>query len=368
MKVGILTGGGDCQGLNAAIRGAALSLMNEYGAEVVAIEEGFLGLIERRTRSLDSHDVIDILDKGGTVIGTVNRASPFNFEGKDVSQEVANYYKELGLDCIISMGGDGSMTLCYEMSKLGMNFVGVPKTIDNDIAQTDRTFGFDTAVNIAVDAIDRLRTTAQSHKRVMIVETMGRYAGWIALHAGVAGGADVILLPEFPYQLDEIEKKIESCHAKQDYAIVVIAEGAKEVDGELSISKTIEGSPDAIRLGGVGHLLQSQLEARIDAEVRTTVLGHVQRGGSPSAYDRLIATNVGSYAASLVAQKRYGRIVTIHNSKLSSVPLESVAHKVRTVDKESMTLVSALATGVCFGVPGMRASLNSLNDDKVKMG
>ncbi|MFL0808846.1 MAG: ATP-dependent 6-phosphofructokinase [Agarilytica sp.] len=368
MKVGILTGGGDCQGLNAAIRGAALSLMNEYHADVIAIEEGFLGLIERRTRALNCHDVIDILDKGGTVIGTVNRASPFNYQGKDVSQAVADYYKELGLDCIISMGGDGSMTLCYEMSKLGMNFVGVPKTIDNDIAQTDRTFGFDTAVDIAVEAIDRLRTTAQSHKRVMIVETMGRYAGWIALHAGVAGGADVILLPEFPYQLDEIEKKIEACHAKQAYAIVVIAEGAKPLDGELSVSKTIEGSPDAIRLGGVGHLLQNQLEARIDAEIRTTVLGHVQRGGTPSSYDRLIATNVGCYAASLVAKKQYGRLVTIHDNHLSSVPLEAVAHKVKTVTKDSMSLVSALATGVCFGDANLKASLDSLADNCVKMG
>ncbi len=245
------------------------------------------------------------------------------------------------------------MTLCYEMSKLGMNFIGVPKTIDNDIAQTDRTFGFDTAVNVAAEAIDRLRTTAQSHKRVMIIETMGRYAGWIALHAGVAGGADVILLPEFPYDTDEIVRKIEERSAAKAYTIVVVAEGAKPMDGELSVEKTIEGSPDPIRLGGIGNYLQSQLESKIDAEVRTTVLGHVQRGGSPSAYDRLIATNVGSYAALLAAKQRYGRLVTIRDNHMSSVALESVAHKIRTVPENNMPLISALAMGVSFGCPSL---------------
>ncbi len=368
MKIGILTGGGDCQGLNAAIRGATLSLMHNFDAEVCAIEEGFLGLIEKRTHILSKKDVDTIFDKGGTMIGTCNRASPFNYQGKDVSQSVADYYQELGLDCIIAMGGDGSMTLCYEMSKLGMNFIGVPKTIDNDIAQTDRTFGFDTAVNVAAEAIDRLRTTAQSHKRVMIVETMGRYAGWIALHAGVAGGADVILLPEFPYDISEVVRKIEERSASKAYTIVVVAEGAKPMDGELSVEKTVEDSPDPIRLGGIGNFLQNQLETKIDAEVRTTVLGHVQRGGSPSAYDRLIATNVGSYAALLAAKKRYGRIVTIHDNHMSSVALESVAHKIRTVRENNMTLISALAMGVSFGSPSLETPLEILNDDEVTMG
>ncbi|MFL0799940.1 MAG: ATP-dependent 6-phosphofructokinase [Agarilytica sp.] len=368
MKIGILTGGGDCQGLNAAIRSATLSLIHNFGAEVHAIEEGFLGLIDKRTHLLTESDVDTIFDKGGTMIGTCNRASPFNYKGEDVSQIVADYYRELGLDCIIAMGGDGSMTLCYEMSKLGMNFIGVPKTIDNDIAQTDRTFGFDTAVNVAAEAIDRLRTTAQSHKRVMIIETMGRYAGWIALHAGVAGGADLILLPEFPYDTDEIVRKIEERSAAKAYTIVVVAEGAKPMDGELSVEKTIEGSPDPIRLGGIGNYLQSQLESKIDAEVRTTVLGHVQRGGSPSAYDRLIATNVGSYAALLAAKQRYGRLVTIHDNHMSSVALESVAHKIRTVPENNMTLISALAMGVSFGCPSLAIQPDDLNDGDVTMG
>ncbi len=368
MKIGILTGGGDCQGLNAAIRGATLSLIHNFEAEVCAIEEGFLGLIERRTRMLTKDDVESIFDKGGTMIGTCNRVSPLNYDGNDVSQSVAGYYRELGLDCIIAMGGDGSMSLCYEMSKLGMNFIGVPKTIDNDIAQTDRTFGFDTAVNIAAEAIDRLRTTAQSHKRVMIIETMGRYAGWIALHAGVAGGADIILLPEFPYEIDEIVQKIEARASAKAYTIILIAEGAKPAGGALSIEKTIKGSPDPVRLGGAGNVLQKQLGNKIDAEVRTTVIGHVQRGGTPSAYDRLIATNVGCYAALLASKKRYGRIVTIHDNHMSSVALEAVAHKIRSVPKNNMTLISALAMGISFGCPTLDIPLNTLNDGDVTMG
>ncbi len=368
MKVGILTGGGDCQGLNAAIRGAAKSLMHEYDAEIVAIEEGFIGLIEQRTRTLSLRDVSGILGKGGTFIGTCNRASPFNYKGRDVSREVADYYHALGLDCIISMGGDGSMTLCYEMSKLGMNFVGVPKTIDNDIAETDRTFGFDTAVNVAAEAIDRLHTTAQSHRRVMILETMGRYAGWIALHAGVAGGADVILIPEFPYHLEEVVDTIQKRAKAQAFTIIVIAEGAKPVGGDHSVSKTLQDSPDPIRLGGIGHFLQNQLEGRVDSEVRTTVLGHLQRGGTPSAYDRLLATNVGCYAASLVASERYGRLVTVRNNHLSSVPLEAVANHVRGVPRDDMTLVSAIAMGVCLGDPELKIPLRGLRDDTLLMG
>lgn len=369
MKIGILTGGGDCQGLNAAIRAAALSLMHEYQAEVIAIEDGFQGLIEKKTRPLSLADVNGILDQGGTVIGTSNRASPFNYNGTDHSQTVANYYRELGLDAIIAMGGDGSMTLCYEMSKLGINFVGVPKTIDNDIAETDRTFGFDTAVNVAAEAIDRLRTTAQSHKRVMILETMGRYAGWIALHAGVAGGADVILLPEYPYAIETIADKVEQRCAEGTHTIIVVAEGALPKGGNQSISKTMDAnSPDPIRLGGVGQYLESQLEPLVNAEVRTTVLGHIQRGGSPSAYDRLIATNVGTYAASLVASKQYGRLVTIRDNHMSSVPLENVAHMVRTIPRDNMTLTSALAMGVCFGDPTLKVELTQLSDMHLSMG
>ncbi len=368
MKIGILTGGGDCQGLNAAIRGAAMSLIQQYNADVIAIEDGFLGLIEQRTHALQLTDVAGIFDKGGTVIGTCNRASPFSYKGEDHSQAVADYYHALGLDCIISMGGDGSMTLCHEMSKHGLNFIGVPKTIDNDIVGTDRTFGFDTAVGVAVEAIDRLRTTAQSHNRVMILETMGRNAGWIALHAGVAGGADVILLPEFPYHLDNIVDKIQQRAKEQAYTIVVIAEGAKPHNGEQRINKTVSDSPEPSRLGGIGHSLQEQLEAQVDMEVRTTVLGHLQRGGSPSAYDRLLATNVGAFAAGLAASQRYGRLVTVRDNRMSSIPLADVAHQTRVVDRNNMSLISALAMNTCFGDPSLSQPLESLEDDRITMG
>lgn len=369
MRVGILTGGGDCPGLNAAIRGAAKALINEYDAEIIGIEEGFLGLIERRTVPLSYKDVSGILHKGGTIIGTTNRASPFDYKGKDVSQQVADYYRELGLDCIISMGGDGSMTICYEMSKLGMQFVGVPKTIDNDLVSTERTFGFDTAVNVATDAIDRLQTTGQSHKRVMILETMGRYAGWIALYSGVASGADIILLPEFPYHLDEVIRAIEQRAKKQKFSIIVVAEGARPVDGETIMKRSaVEGSPDPIRLGGIGMYLQKQLEQRIESEVRTTILGHIQRGGTTSPYDRIFATNVGCYAASLVACKQYGRMVTVQRGLMSSVPLEEVAHHVRGVPRNNMSLISALNMGVNFGDPSLKIPLETLRDGEIQMG
>lgn len=367
MRVGILTGGGDCSGLNAAVRGVAKSLMHQYGAEVIGIEEGFLGMIEKRTRPLSLEDIDGILDKGGTLLGTSNRANPFDFGGKDVSDQVAEYYNELGLDCIVSMGGDGSMTLCYEMSKKGMNFVGVPKTIDNDLTGTDRTFGFDTAVNIAAESIDRLQTTGKSHKRVMILETMGRYAGWIALHAGVAGAADMILIPEFPYDLDEVVRVIEENEKKKSYTVIVIAEGATQKGGNMVTDKVGVDAPDPIRLGGVGRFLQTQLEERIDQEVRTTILGHIQRGGTPSPFDRIFATNVGAYAASLVASKRYGRMVTVSDNHLSSVLLEEVAHNTRTVPKDDMSLVGAVSMGVSFGDPNLKVSLSDLKDGDVKM-
>ncbi len=370
MRVGILTGGGDCPGLNAALRGATKALIHEYNAEVIGIEEGFLGLIERRVKPLSYSMVTEILDQGGTILGTSNRANPFDWKGENVAQKVADYYRELGLDCIVSMGGDGSMTMCYEMSKYGMNFVGVPKTIDNDLASTDRTFGFSTAVGVATEAIDRLQTTGRAHKRVMVLETMGRYAGWIALYAGVAGGADLILIPEFPYDLDEVISAIKKRHAQRSFCVVVVAEGARPLDGEAIVSRAkVEGAPDPIRLGGIGMYLQKQLEdAKIESEVRTTILGHIQRGGTPSAYDRIFATNVGVYAASLVAAKKYGRMVTVQRGYMNSCLLEEVAHNVKHVPDNNMTLISALNMGISFGVPSLKIPLDSLEDDKINMG
>ncbi|WP_199271670.1 6-phosphofructokinase [Paraglaciecola sp. L3A3] len=366
MKIGVLTGGGDCSGLNAAIRAITKSLIHEFGAEVIGIEKGILGLLENKTKPLNLASVSGLIDKGGTLLKTCNNVSPFNYHGNDCSQLVVDNYKALQLDGIIVMGGDGTMSMCHELSQLGLNFVGVPKTIDNDLVNTDRTFGFETAVGVVVDAIDRLKTTSYSHNRIMIIETMGRYAGWIALHAGLAGAADVILLPEYPYELDTVISAIESRAAHESPSIIVIAEGAIAKGGDYIVSKTVENSPDAIRLGGVGHHLQQELEKHISLEVRTTVLGHIQRGGTTSAFDRIFSTNVGCYAASLVAQGRYGRMVTVQNGKLSSIPLESVANKTRTVQKDDMTLISALSLGICFGDKNLQASLTTINDEKMK--
>ncbi|MFT4748179.1 MAG: phosphofructokinase-like protein [Congregibacter sp.] len=363
LRIGVLTGGGDCPGLNAAIRAVSKSLMINCSAEIIGIHDGFLGLIEQRIKTLDYSDCSGILSLGGTILGTNNSASPFNFKGKDVSNEVMDYYFSLGLDGLVVIGGDGTLSLAYQLSKLGMNIVGIPKTIDNDLMGTDRTFGFDTAIGIVTDALDRLRTTGQSHQRVMILETMGRYAGWIALHAGIAGGADVILLPEFAYDIDQVAKACKSRMGEQHYSIVVVAEGAKKAGGELTVRETDEFGVEPIRLGGVANVLKMQLEQKIDAEIRATTLGHIQRGGSPSAYDRIFATNLGCYAASLVANKHFGTVVVLKDNKLCSTSLKNVADKSRLVTTETPALASALSMGICFGNANLTPGLHSFKHE-----
>ncbi|WP_297820111.1 ATP-dependent 6-phosphofructokinase [uncultured Paraglaciecola sp.] len=363
LRIGVLNGGGDCPGLNAAIRAVSKSLMINCSAEIIGIYDGFLGLIEQRIKPLDYADCSGILSQGGTILGTNNTASPFNFKGKDVSSEVMDYYLNLGLDGLVVIGGDGTLSIAYELSKLGMNIVGIPKTIDNDLMGTDRTFGFDTAIGIVTDALDRLRTTGQSHKRVMILETMGRYAGWIALHAGIAGGADVIIIPEFAYDIDEVAKACKSRMGEQHYSIIVVAEGAKQVGGQLTVRETNEFGVEPIRLGGVANVLKMQLEQKIDAEIRATILGHIQRGGSPSAYDRVFATNLGCYAASLVANKHFGTVVVLKNNQLCSTSLKNVADKSRLVKRETPALATALSMGICFGNAELITGLYSLKHD-----
>ena len=362
MRIGLLTGGGDCPGLNAVIRAVTKSLILQHNAEVIGFEEGFLGLIEQKSRPLTYSDVSGILTAGGTILGTHNRANPFQYfrrGGADVSPQVLRYTRSLGLNGIIAIGGDGTMAISSRLSDMGVNIVGIPKTIDNDLAGTDRTFGFDTAVSIVTEAIDRLHTTAQSHQRVMIVETMGRYAGWIALHAGVAGGADVILIPEFEYELDTVVKVCRDREAfGRSFTIIVVAEGAKPVDGQYTVDRRIEKSPDPIRLGGVGRVLQMELESQIKSEVRTTILGHVQRGGTPSAFDRNLATSLGSYAAEMVAEGQYGRMASVRDSRLTSVPLSDVAGKTRTVPRESPLVHAALSVGTSFGRADLDLSFN----------
>ena len=354
LRVGVLTGGGDCPGLNAVIRAVTKSLILQHHAEVIGIEDGYLGLIERRIRFLTYRDTSGILTRGGTILGSSNIANPFSYYKRghaDVSEEVVAYAQTIGMDALVVIGGDGTMSIANRLANQGMHVVGVPKTIDNDLMETERTFGFDTAVSIVTEAIDRLHTTAQSHDRVMIVETMGRYAGWIALYAGIAGGADVILIPEIEYDVRDVA---DVCRRRerggQHFTIVVIAEGARPQDGDVTVGQVVKHSPDPVRLGGVGKVLESTLSRLVQSEVRTTILGHMQRGGTPTAYDRDLATVFGAYAASLVADGQFGRMVAMQNNRLTSVPFEAVADKTRTVPLDHPMIATAHAVGTSFGV------------------
>jgi len=365
MRVGILTGGGDCPGINAVIRAVTKSLILQYGAEVVGFFDGFKGFVEQEYSTLDYRDVSGILTRGGTILGSHNKANPFDYfarDGADVSDEVMDLYEDLGLEAVVAIGGDGTMSICHRMRQKGMNFVGVPKTIDNDVARTDRTFGFDTAVAIATEAIDRLHTTGQSHHRVMILETMGRYSGWIALESGIAGGADVILLPEIPYDIEEVARVCREREERQKFTIVAVAEGARPIGGEMTVRERIEESPDETRLGGIGNAVRDELEPRVDSEIRTTVLGHIQRGGTPTAYDRNLATNFGAYAASLVARGRYNRMVALQDNAITHVALERVADQNRKVPLDSMSVRAARAVGTSFGRSDRSADLGELPD------
>ncbi len=361
LRVGILTGGGDCPGLNAVIRAVAKSLILQHDAVVVGIKDGFHGLIERDTETLDYESVSGILTDGGTILGASNKANPFEYYrsgGADVSAKVVNTYDSLDLDAVVAIGGDGTMTIAHQLADLGLNIVGVPKTIDNDIVGTDRTFGFDTAVSIATEAIDRIHTTAQSHHRVMIVETMGRYAGWIALHAGVASGSDVILIPEIEYEIDEI---IRVCARRersgQRFTIIAVAEGATPTGGERTVKSVVEDSPDPVRLGGIGHVLAEQLKPHVNSEVRTTILGHMQRGGTPTPYDRNLSTAFGARAAALVADEAFGQMVAVQSGAFTEVPLESVAGETRTVPTSAPLIAAGLAVGTSFGVRDLDARM-----------
>jgi 6-phosphofructokinase 1 len=362
LRVGLLTGGGDAPGLNAVIRAVTKSLILKHDAEVVGFEDGFLGLIAQRIKPLSYGDVSGILTRGGTILGTNNKANPFRYYkrgGADVSSQVIAYAKQLGLDGIVAIGGDGTMSIANRLNQMGLPMVGVPKTIDNDLVATDRTFGFDTAVSIVTEAVDRLHTTAQSHQRVMIVETMGRYAGWIALHAGVAGGADLILIPEFEFSVDEVARVCRDRESfGRSFTIIVIAEGARITGREMAVQRTLADSPDPIRLGGIGYVLQAALEAEIKSEVRTTILGHVQRGGTPTAYDRNLATSFGAIATDLVAAGEFGRMVAVQNGQFTSVPLDEVADRVRKVPQDAPLIRAALGVGTSFGVPELSVRLD----------
>jgi ATP-dependent phosphofructokinase / diphosphate-dependent phosphofructokinase len=361
LRIGILTGGGDSPGLNAVIRSVTKCLILHHNAEVIGFLDGFEGLIERKMRPLNFTDVSGILTLGGTILGASNKGNPFNYyrrSGADVTAEVLQVYKSLRLDGLVVIGGDGSMSIAHGLEERGLRIVGVPKTIDNDLMETERTFGFDTAVAICTEAIDRIHTTAQSHNRVMIIETMGRYAGWIALYSGVAGGADVILIPELPYDINEVVRVCrERENGGQRFTIVVVAEGARAIDGKYAIAQTVEDSTDPVRLGGIGKILEMELRDRVDSEVRTTILGHMQRGGTPTAYDRNLATAFGTYAASLVAEGIFGQMVALQQNRLTCVPLEKVANRTRTIAMDAPMLAAAAGVGTSFGVKDLHVRL-----------
>lgn len=351
MKVGLLTGGGDCAGLNAALGAAAQCLIHNGVETLIGFEDGFLGMIEKRSRTLGRDDVSTIIAEGGTILGSCNKASPSNHYGENRVPEVVEYYRSLGLDGIVAIGGDGTMSMCHELSEHGLNFIGVPKTIDNDIVDTDQTFGFDSAVTVVMEAMDRLHTTARSHRRTMVLETMGRYAGWIALYAGIAGNANVVLIPEIPFSLEKVARIINERRARRLHTLIVVAEGASVAGGTHVISQNVADSPDPIRLGGIGRFLQQQLEKVIDCEIRSMSLGHIQRGGAPTSADRILATVYGYRAARLALEGRWGRMVSLQSGIYTDIPIGSVANKTRTIPEDHLLIKTARECGISFAEP-----------------
>jgi 6-phosphofructokinase 1 len=357
-RIGVLTGGGDCPGLNAVIRAVTKSAMHEYELEVFGVEDGFLGLIQNRMRLLAWGDVSNILTQGGTILGTSNQANPERFalerngrtEWVNVTDRVIDHVRSNELDALVCIGGDGTMTGAANLIRNGINCIGVPKTIDNDLEGCERTFGFDTAVHTATECMDKIHSTAMSHHRVMVVEVMGRNAGWLALHTGVASGADVILLPEIPYDLDKIcEVLCKRSRAGKRFSIICVSEGARPRDGEVVVARRVETSPDPVRLGGIANKLVADIEAAAKLEARATVLGHVQRGGSPTPGDRVLATMFGHHALDLLMEGAQGQLVVLKDGRLNHVPIESVAGKQRKVPLDDALVHTARAVGTSFG-------------------
>ncbi len=337
MKIGILTAGGDCPGLNAAIRGVAKTALLEHRMQVLGISSGFLGLIENEYFEIQEKHLSGILTMGGTILGT-SREKPFRKSTNymmeiDKPEIIRRNYKKLGLDCLVCIGGNGTMKTAYRLSELGMNIIGLPKTIDNDVWGTEYTFGFDSAVTIATEAIDRLHSTANSHKRIMVIEVMGHHAGWIALYSGVAAGGDIILIPEIKYDGEIVAAYLKQrAKAKKEYSIVVVAEGI------------VNGSKK-----GAGTKVANKISKLAGLETRETVLGYVQRGGSPSPMDRILATRYGAHATELIAGERYGNMVAMQNSEIIAVSLNKVSDKVRTVPVKHPLILQARNMGTCFG-------------------
>lgn len=359
-RIGVLTGGGDCPGLNAVIRAVTKTAIMNHGVQVFGIEDGFLGLVQNRIKELRQEDVSGILTVGGTILGTSNKCNPSRYctgmdeQGKpifkDVTDRCMDHLQHWRLDALVVIGGDGTMSCAKDFIRRGVNCIGVPKTIDNDLIGTDITFGFQTAVETATCAIDRIHTTAASHHRVMVVEVMGRNAGWIALHAGVASGSDIILLPEIPFDYGVICEFITQRHLHhRSCTIACVSEGARPVGGRQIVNHHDPTSPDPVRLGGIGKIVADEIEKRTGAESRVTVLGHVQRGGTPIHSDRLLGTRFGFHAIELLMGGQRNRLVVMRNHKVTDIDLLDAADKQRLVPLDDTLIAAARAVGTCFG-------------------
>ncbi len=358
-RIGIITGGGDCPGLNAVIRAVAKSAMGRHGISVIGIQDGFEGLVEGRMQPLTDKDVSGILPLGGTILGTSNKGDPFhypvdNLEGKveilDESKRVIRNYRRWGLDALIAIGGDGTMHISNKLSEFGLNIIGVPKTIDNDLWATDYTFGYDSALFVATQAIDRLHTTASSHHRVMVIEVMGRYAGWIALGAGMAGGADIILIPEIPFNWEVVCDKVKQRNLNgKKSSIICVAEGAKPADGDMVVKEMDQKRTDARRLGGIGELVATRVMEESGLETRVTVLGHLQRGGSPTPFDRNLSTKFGYKAMELAVAGKFGYMVALHGKTVTAVSIKEAISQQSLVPIDCQEILAARAVDTCFG-------------------
>jgi ATP-dependent phosphofructokinase / diphosphate-dependent phosphofructokinase len=338
-RIGILTAGGDCPGINAAIRGVGKTAMVKYGMKIIGISDGFTGMINKEFHELSEHDLSGILTLGGTILGT-SREKPFKSTGKgknEVSKPVLikEHYEQMGLDCLVCIGGNGTLKTANLLAHEGLNVVGIPKTIDNDVWGTEFTFGFDSAVNIATEAIDRLHSTANSHKRIMIIEVMGHNAGWLALYSGIAGGGDVILVPEIEYDEKKIaEYLVNRVNENKDYSIVVVAEGIKYPGKDCSAAQYIS----------------NRISTLTGLETRETVLGYIQRGGTPSPMDRVLATRYGTAAADLIAERDFGKMVALKNNEVVPVPLEEVSGKLKLVENNNPLVIQSQNMGTSFGI------------------
>jgi ATP-dependent phosphofructokinase / diphosphate-dependent phosphofructokinase len=334
MRIGVLTGGGDCPGLNAVIRAVVRKGVATYDHEFVGFRDGWRGPLEGLTKPLGIPEVRGILPRGGTILGS-SRTNPFKIDGG--VERIKDNLAAQGVDALVAIGGEDTLGVATKLHELGVHVVGVPKTIDNDLGATDYTFGFDTAVNIAMEAIDRLHTTAESHHRTLVVEVMGRHAGWIALHAGLAGGANVILLPERQFDVEQVATYVEERFKKQYAPIVVVAEGAHPLEGQMVLHNQELDSFGHVRLGGIGQWLAQQLESKTGKEARTVVLGHIQRGGTPTAFDRVLATRLGLQAIDAVDAGEWGKMVAMQGTDIVRVPLAEATRELKTVPLERYT-------------------------------